>query len=640
MADNKEKLFTQFPPVSYDEWKAKVDADLKGVPFEKKLVWRTNEGFSVQPMYRREDIAGLKTTDTLPGEYPYVRGTRDNNEWLTRQDIIATDPAEANRIALDVLGKGVNSLGFTVKEPTVATVDALLKDIKVSDVEINFNVCPGKAFEFTADLAEWIKAHGVEKEFHGSINYDPLKRAFRHGADIDAKAVAAEAMGIIDAVADVPGLRCLAVNSDVLSNAGCYIYQELGYALAWGAQWMSLLTENGVKPAVVADRIKFNMGVSSNYFMELAKFRAARMLWAQIANQYKPIEEKDCKMALHATTSRFNQTLYDAHVNLLRSQTEAMSAALAGVDSLTVTPFDAPYKQPDDFSERIARNQQLLLKEESHLDKVADPAGGSYYVETLTVSIAREAWKLFLEIEELGGFFAAVNAGEVQKAVNASAAKRHDDMARRKEILLGTNQFPNFNEMAAEKIQDGSSADVENRKVHDTGAPAEVVAGVSEHKCCCSCNANPEKALNTRRMASDFELLRLTTEASGNRPKVFMLTIGNLAMRLARAQFSSNFFGCAGYEIIDNIGFKTVQEGIDAAIAKKADVVVLCSSDDEYAEYAPEAFRLLDGRAEFVVAGAPACTDDLKALGINDFIHVKSNVLQTLQDFNRRLLKK
>ena len=634
MADNKEKLFTQFPPVSYDEWKAKVDADLKGVPFEKKLVWRTNEGFSVQPMYRREDIAGLKTTDTLPGEYPYVRGTRDNNEWLTRQDIIATDPAEANRIALDVLGKGVNSLGFTVKEPTVATVDALLKDIKVSDVEINFNVCPGKAFEFTAALVEWIKAHGVEKEFHGSINYDPLKRAFRHGADIDAKAVAAEAMGIIDAVADVPGLRCLAVNSDVLSNAGCYIYQELGYALAWGAQWMSLLTENGVKPAVVADRIKFNMGVSSNYFMELAKFRAARMLWAQIANQYKPIEEKDCKMALHATTSRFNQTLYDAHVNLLRSQTEAMSAALAGVDSLTVTPFDAPYKQPDDFSERIARNQQLLLKEESHLDKVADPAGGSYYVETLTVSIAREAWKLFLEIEELGGFFAAVNAGEVQKAVNASAAKRHDDMARRKEILLGTNQFPNFNEFAADKIAAGSSAAAEE---------ADVKGDAKEgHFCGCggNCATDPEKTLNTKRMASDFELLRLATEAASNRPKVFMLTIGNLAMRLARAQFSSNFFGCAGYEIIDNIGFQSVKEGIDAALEAKADIVVLCSSDDEYAQFAPEAFKLLDGKAEFVVAGAPACTDDLKALGINNFIHVKSNVLQTLQDFNSRLLKK
>lgn len=634
MAENKEKLFTQFPPVSYETWKAKVDADLKGVPFEKKLVWRTNEGFSVQPMYRREDIADFKTTGSLPGEFPYVRGTRDNNHWLTRQEILSTDPAEANRVALDVLGKGVNSLGFTVKEPTVETLDVLLKDINVEEVELNFSTCPRKALEFASALVEWIKARKLEKVFRGSINYDPLKRAFRHGAPVDAKDVAAEAVAILDVVADVPALRCLAVNSVVFNNAGCYIFQELGYALAWGAQWMTLLTEAGVKPAVIADRIKFNMGVSSNYFMELAKFRAARMLWAQIAEQYKPIEKADCKMALHAVTSRFNQTLYDAHVNLLRSQTEAMSAALAGVDSLTVTPFDAPYKTPDEFSERIARNQQFLLKEESHLDKVADPAGGSYYVETLTVSIAKEAWKLFLEVEDKGGFFACVDNGDVQKAVNASAAKRHEDMARRKEILLGTNQFPNFNEFAADKIVAGSSAAAEEAAVK-----GEAQEG---HSCGCggNCATDPEKTLNTKRMASDFELLRLATEAASNRPKVFMLTIGNLAMRLARAQFSSNFFGCAGYEIIDNIGFQSVKEGIDAALEAKADIVVLCSSDDEYAEFAPEAFKLLDGKAEFVVAGAPACTDDLKALGINNFIHVKSNVLQTLQDFNSRLLKK
>lgn len=634
MAENKEKLFTQFPPVSYETWKAKVDADLKGVPFEKKLVWRTNEGFSVQPMYRREDIADFKTTGSLPGEFPYVRGTRDNNHWLTRQEILSPDPAEANRVALDVLGKGVNSLGFTVKEPTVETLDVLLKDINVEEVELNFSTCPRKALEFASALVAWIKARKLEKVFRGSINYDPLKRAFRHGAPVDAKAVAAEAVAILDVVADVPALRCLAVNSVVFNNAGCYIFQELGYALAWGAQWMTLLTEAGVKPAVIADRIKFNMGVSSNYFMELAKFRAARMLWAQIAEQYKPIEKADCKMALHAVTSRFNQTLYDAHVNLLRSQTEAMSAALAGVDSLTVTPFDVPYKTPDEFSERIARNQQFLLKEESHLDKVADPAGGSYYVETLTVSIAKEAWKLFLEVEDKGGFFACVDNGDVQKAVNASAAKRHEDMARRKEILLGTNQFPNFNEFAADKIAVDSSAAAEEAAVK-----GEAQEG---HSCGCggNCATDPEKTLNTKRMASDFELLRLATEAASNRPKVFMLTIGNLAMRLARAQFSSNFFGCAGYEIIDNIGFQSVKEGIDAAMEAKADIVVLCSSDDEYAEFAPEAFKLLDGKAEFVVAGAPACTDDLKALGINNFIHVKSNVLQTLQDFNSRLLKK
>lgn len=635
MAENKEKLFSQFPPVSYETWKAKVDADLKGVPFEKKLVWRTNEGFSVQPMYRREDIADLKTTGSLPGEFPYVRGTRDNNHWLTRQDILAEDPAEANRQALDVLGKGVNSLGFKVKDPSKATIETLLKGIDVKAVELNFNTCPRKALDLAKALMEYLTAHNLCEAFRGSINFDPLKRAFRHGAEIVAKAVAAEAVELLDIVEKAPGLRCLAVNSEVLNNAGCFIFQELGYALSWGAQWMTLLTEAGVKPSVVANRIKFNMGVSSNYFMELAKFRAARMLWAQIADKYQPIEKADCKMALHATTSRFNQTLYDAHVNLLRSQTEAMSAALAGVDSLTVTPFDTPYKTPDDFSERIARNQQFLLKEESHLDKVADPAGGSYYVETLTVSLAREAWKLFLDVEEKGGFFACINSGDVQRAVNESAAKRHNDMARRKEILLGSNQFPNFNEFAADKIQAGSSAAVEEDDVKGTPQAAHCCCGGGDH-----CATDAERALNTRRLASDFELLRLSTEAASNRPKVFMLTIGNLAMRLARAQFSSNFFGCAGYEIIDNIGFDTVEAGIKAAMEKEADIVVLCSSDDEYATFAPEAFKLLDGRAEFVVAGAPACTDDLKALGINNFIHVKSDVLRTLQDFNARLLKK
>ena len=635
MADNKEKLFSQFPPVSYETWRAKVDADLKGVPFDKKLVWRTNEGFSVQPMYQRADIEDFKTLNSLPGEFPYIRGTRDNTHWLTRQEIIATEAGEANATAREVLERGVNALGFKVKEPSRQTVETLLEGIDLEKVEVNFSTCPRKALDLAKALVEVLKEKKAESVFHGSIDYNPLKPAFRHGAEINAEAVAATAKELIEAVKDVPALRVLGVDSVMFNNAGAYIFQELGYALSWGAQWLTLLTEAGVEAGEVARRVKFNMGVSSNYFMELAKFRAARMLWAQIVEQYKPASKDDCKMMCHAATSRFNQTLFDAHVNLLRSQTEAMSAALAGVDSITVTPFDAPFKTPDEFSERIARNQQLLLKEESHLDKVADPAGGSYYVETLTVSLAREAWKLFLEVDEKGGFFACVNSAEVQGAVNASCRKRHDDMARRKEILLGTNQFPNFNEFAAEKIEAGSSAAAEECKVE--GKEEEKGCGCGNGN---ACSTDETRKLCDTRMASDFELLRLQTEAASNRPKAFMLTIGNLAMRLARAQFSSNFFGCAGYEILDNIGFKTVQEGIDAAMEKGADIVILCSSDDEYAQYAPEAFKLLDGRAEFVVAGAPACTDDLKALGINNFIHVRSNVLETLRGFNERLLKK
>ncbi|MDE6704046.1 MAG: methylmalonyl-CoA mutase small subunit, partial [Muribaculaceae bacterium] len=208
-----------------------------------------------------------------------------------------------------------------------------------------------------------------------------------------------------------------------------------------------------------------------------------------------------------------------------------------------------------------------------------------------------------------------VSNGNVQKAVNESCEKRHTDVARRKEILLGTNQYPNINEKAADKI--------ETKACH----------------CCCGDKAENEGGLTMKRAATDFEELRLATEAAAKRPKVFMLTIGNLAMRLARAQFSTNFFGCAGYEIIDNLGFETVQEGVDAALEKGADVIVLCSSDDEYATLAPEAFKYLDGRAEFVVAGAPACMEDLKAAGINEFIHVRCNVLDTLKAFNAKLLK-
>lgn len=615
---NTEKLFDMFSPTSTEDWKGKITVDLKGADFDKKLVWRTNEGFNVQPFYRREDLKGLAHMGTLPGQFPFVRGTRDNNDWLIRQQIEGANPAEINREAIHVIDRGVDSIGIKLnRETTAADLETILKDINLKKVEVNISCCNGKAAEIAAILVDYIKANGLENDFRGSIGFDPFKRLLRHGLAFP-KNIKDEAIKLYNTVKEIKNLRCFVVDSNLLNNAGAYITQELGYALAWGAEWMTILTEAGLTPCEVAGRIKFNMGISSNYFMELAKFRAARMLWAEIVKAYGA-EEECCKMMVHAVTSQFNQTIYDAHVNLLRSQTETMSAALAGVDSIETLPFDLQYKQPDEFSERIARNQQLLLREESHLNKVVDPAGGSYYIETLTASIAEVAWKLFNEVEEQGGFLTLLEKGEVQKKVNESGVKRHTDVARRKEILLGTNQYPNFNEKALDKIEKSGEA------------------------CGCGCK-NDEvvdgafEALVFDRAASQFEQLRLDTERSGKRPKVFMLTIGNLAMRLARAQFSANFFGCAGYEIIDNIGFKTVKEGVDAAIEKGADVVVLCSSDDEYAEFAPEAYKELNGRAMFVVAGAPACMEDLKAQGIEEFIHVRVNVLDTLVKFNAKLL--
>lgn len=617
MANSKEKLFSEFAPTTTEAWKEKAVADLKGADYEKKLVWKTNEGFAIQPFYRREDIASLATTNALPGEYPFVRGNKkDNNEWCVRQDIEVTDYAEANAKALQVLERGADSLGFKIKGKMLSAegIETLLKGIHACCIELNFVTCVGKSVELANILINYFTAKGYDLSvLRGSINYDPLNKLVAKGKEIGEYADTLKTL--VETMQALPEYKCVAVNALSMNNAGSYISQELGYALAWGHEYLSTMVEAGVPVDVAAKAVKFNFGISSNYFMEIAKFRAARMLWATIVKQYEPKCDCACKMAVHAETSTFNLTLFDAHVNLLRTQTEAMSAAIAGVDSITVCPFDKTYETPDEFAERIARNQQLLLKEECHLDKTVDPAAGSYYIETLTASIAKQAWELFLAVENAGGFLAEAKAGNIQRAVNKSGDARREAVSKRREILLGTNQYPNFTETAGTKRPLG-------------------------YTCCCGGECEPTyEKLDQSRQASAFEALRLETEESGRRPKAFMLTIGNLAMRQARAQFSCNFLACAGYEVIDNLGFATVEEGVEAAMAAKADIVVLCSSDDEYAEYAVPAFKAVDGRAMFIVAGAPACMDDLKAAGIENFIHVRCNVLETLKEYNAKLLK-
>ena len=614
---NKEKLFSEFQAPTTQEWLDKIEVDLKGADFQKRLVWRTNEGFNVQPFYRREDLKDLKAVDSLPGEFPFVRGNKkDNNLWFVRQDIVVDDAKAANAKALDILNKGVDSLGFKIsgKDVSKEFIATLLDGIMPQYVELNFKTCQRHCVE----LAEILVAYFKEKsyplaELKGSINFDPIEKILSKGKDTSS--LCAEVMPrLLEALKELPEYKCINVNSVALNNAGAYIYQELGYALAWGAEYLNILTEAGIDATEAAKRIKFNMGVSENYFMEIAKFRAARLLWAQIVKQYEPKCDCACQMHVCAITSEYNQTLFDSYVNLLRSQTETMSAALANVDSIVVTPFDKPYEQPTEFAERIARNQQLLLKEEAHFDKLVDVAGGSYTIEHLTDAIAQEGWKLFLAVEEAGGFLAEALKGNIVNAINASNDKRHAAAATRKEFILGTNQFPNFTETSE---------------------------GKEPQSCACCCGAGHEAGelpqLNTARLASEFETLRLATEKAKKQPVAFMLTIGNLAMRQARAQFSCNFLAAAGYKVMDNLGFKTVEEGVDAALKADADIVVICSSDDEYAEYAIPAFQYLNGRAMFVVAGAPACSEDLKAAGIENFINVKSNQLETLRAYNAKL---
>jgi methylmalonyl-CoA mutase len=618
MTDKDQKLFNEFPPIITQEWEAKIHADLKGKDYERALVWKTYEGLSVRPYYTSGNLEGLDFLNTLPGEFPFVRGNKKTgNDWYVRQNIHVKDFAEANRKALSILGKGVTSLGFCFdcnSKITKENLAVLLKDICLDAIETNFECscdnCSCAQIFKELTLAKYKDGSHI----YGSVTMDPI------GSFILKGIMKTEAFDHLktatEQTAELPNFRVIAINGKHFANSGASNVQELAFSLAHGVEYLNRLTAAGLNIDEVAQNMKFNFGIGNNYFMEIAKLRVARLLWAHIVKAYNPQSDDSAKLVAHSETNSYNKTVYDPYVNMLRSQTEAMSAVLGGADSITVLPFNAIFGDPTDFSERIARNQQILLKEEAHLDKIADPAGGSYYIESLTASLAEHAWNLFLLVQDKGGFLQAFSDGFIQSEIKAMAAKRDANVALRRENLLGVNQYTNFTETAKEEYPEWV---FKSNDLTKEGAEVET--------------------LKPYRAAQPFEALRYKTDVyarSNRRPVAFMLPIGNLTMRKARAQFSTNFFAVAGFEVIDNNGFNTVKEGLQAARAKNADIVVICSSDEEYAVLAPQVAEQLKNEI-LVIAGHPECKSELEAKGITNFIHMKSNLLEELKAYQSKL---
>ncbi len=623
MEQEQKKLFAEFPPVSPEQWEEQIIKDLKGADYEKKLVWRTAEGFAVRPYYHIDHLIEVPWRHNLPGSFPFVRGNKPSgNDWLVREDIKVDDIATANEKALDLLMKGVDALGFELDcnhRYTVEEIEALLKNIRADIAELNFSNNPHQL-----DLVRYLdqlvrKYNHLPEKVRGSAEYDPIGRFSRKGKWYDnEEADFCLAYELAKAAERLPSFRALSVNGSLFANAGATITQEMAFTLSMAAEYLTRLTDKGLFIGQVAPKIKFNLAVGSSYFMEIAKIRAYRLLWAHLVNAYGLNDSMNGRMFIHAENSMWNFTIYDPYVNMLRTTTSTMSAVLAGVDSFRVVPFNAVFEPGTDFSERIARNQQLVLREESYLDKVADPSAGSYYIDTLTNTLAEEAWKLFLRIQDEGGYVEALRRNVVQGMLEETTRKRLDNVANRKEILLGVNQYPNFGEHLTQPLD-----------------PA-----VFEPKD----QARPDSEINTIktwRGAQQFEALRYQTDMYSlehKRPVAWMFTYGNLAMRRARSTFACNFFACAGYEVTDHNGFATIEEGIAAVRAEKPEIVVICSSDEEYANIALPVFEDLKTEAIVVLAGYPAeIVDKLKAAGFDNFIHVRSNVLETLKGFQQKL---
>lgn len=607
-----EKLFQEFPPIPTEAWEEVIKQDLKGADYDKKLIWKTLEGFNVKPYYRDENLKELDYLKTNPSDFPYTRGTKPDNNWEIRQDFEVNDVEEANKFALKLIGSGMTSLGFIInRDLTEQEFEKLLNKINLEEININLIVkeLTGKYVHMLITYAEKLKLD--LKKIKGSNEHDALSYLLLNGktacGENNCRCTEKMYFGLKD---KLPNFRLISVNAKNFHNAGASVVQELAFGLTMGAEYLQKFISQGYAIDEIASQIRFNFAVGSNYFMEIAKLRAAKLLWAKIVEENKPKDINSAKIYIHSETSTWNKTIYDPYVNMLRVTTEAMSAVLGGTDSLNVLPFNIVFEEPTDFSMRIARNVQLIIKEEAHFNKVVDPGAGSYYIENLTDSLIEKAWELFLAVDEKGGFINAFMSGFIQKSIEDIINTRNKDIATRKEIILGTNQFPNFNE---------KKPDVELKE---------------ESKYISDSEEQIAKPLKLYRGSEEFEKLRLKTDKSGKRPVAFMLTIGNLNFRKARAQFGCNFFACAGFEVIDNNGFDTIDAGLAEAKNKNADIVVLCSSDDEYETLAPEAFEKI-GEKVLVIAGNPTFRSDLEAKGIKNFISVRSNVLEELKDYQK-----
>ena len=613
-----EKLFAEFPEVTTEQWEAAIEKDLKGADYNKKLVWKTIEGFDVKPYYRAVDLQGLEYLQSNPDEKPFVRGHQANgNNWEIRMDIDTDDLVAQNRIALECLERGVNSVGFNTKNvQTEDDLKTLLDGIYPQYIRINF-LKSGNFLNLLQLFVSYCKNNGIDcKEVKGSINFDSYCYALKHGkfwgSNEENMDEAAQIMKY--AIENLPLFKTITINGNIFSNAGSNISQELGFSLAMANEYLYFMTERGIKAEDCVQRMMLSFATSSTYFMEIAKIRASRLLWTNIAEQYSK-DEKASRLFVHCEDTKYNKTVFDAYVNMLRTTTETMSAVVGGADSIAVMPFDIAFKPSDEFSRRIAVNQQILLKEESYLDKIIDPSAGSYYIETLTNNIAEKAWELFKEVEKQGGYAQALRNNFVQQKIKDTEALRAKDVARRKTVIVGTNQYPNITEKEVRIEKD----------------------------CQCNCCSEEGKEFDTlpfKRAAEPFEQLRIKVINSDKKPKVFNLLYGNLAMRNARQGFSTNFFGVAGYDIVSK-PTDDIVAGCQDALKENPDIVVLCSSDEQYPEFVKAALPVLKGKVKhIIVAGNPedALKEEFNAMGVTDYINVRTNALDSLTKYNNDLI--
>jgi methylmalonyl-CoA mutase len=698
-----------FPPAGYGDWRRLVESELKGAPFDKRMFTRTFENITLKPLYLREDAANLPHLGSFPGFPPFVRGGRaagyDGQPWAISQEITCSSPSEFNHEARNSLAGGLNALNMVLDTATrngrdpdwarpeevgsgglsIATLQDLERALEGIDLRTTtlFVRSGASAMPFAALLFALARKRRQEPgALRGCIEMDPLGVLSHEGSLPQSLETAYREMAALTRWASehAPKVQTICVHSRAWHESGANAVQELAFTLATAVEYLRQMDQRGLVANLAAPRVRFAVTVGVNFFMEIAKLRALRMLWSRAVAAIGG-DAGAQKLSLHVRTSQWNKSVCDPHNNMLRTTVEALAGVLGGCDSLQVGAFDEVARPPDDFSRRIARNTQLILQKECNLTQVQDAAGGSWFAEVLTAQLASGAWSLFQEVEQLGGMGAALAAGFPQKLIDTVAAEKIKAAATRRQSIVGVNQYANprekplgipaldaapFHKHRVQQIasyrtsfDDPESEIVLKRLANIVNTRGEglfdecveaVAAGatlgeivrairIHDHPCA------PVVPVNLTRPALPFERLRAAMDrcaaARGKRPQVFLCNVGTLRDYKARADFSRGFFAVAGYDVISPDGFPTPEAAARGFVQSGALIAVICSTDDKYPALVPplvQGVRATCPGAVIVLAGYPA--DQIEAhkkSGVDEFIHVRADAVQILGNFHARL---
>ncbi len=700
-------LKDDFAVPSPEAWRAAAEALLKGAPFEKSMTTPTYEGFSIQPIYDRDSLSAVPHATELPGQGLATRaahaGGRRTCPWRISQELFEPTPRELNAVMLHELERGQDELNLWFDAPTragqnpseenvravgrcgvslatFADMETLFKGVRLDAISTWLRAGAAPA-ALAALFFEYVKSAGIDlAELKGCLESDPIGLLVAEGSLKGGLTSQFDQMEMLMRFGRevAPGFQMACAQGHVYHDGGASSSEELACVLATAVAYLREMKSRGLDPDQVAPRIRLSLSVGSDFFLEIAKIRAARMLWNRI-QEILEIPPAARTTHLHVRTGLWNKTKFDAHTGMLRVTSEAFAAVLGGCDSLHIGTFDEVVREPDAFSRRIARNVHPILAEECDLTKVVDPAGGSWALENLTDQMARTVWEKFQEIEKGGGMVAALRDGMPQHWVAKTRAEKLKNFHRRKDVLVGTNQYPEVDAKLLEPRTIDYAGKSEERiatvktyaGTHSASTKDQAIAGLKEAR---DAEARMEaafaavragatlgdlsaaleassvgrietvEAIPFSRLAEDYEILRLAAmkaaEAPGGPPRILQLNIGASRRYRMRADWTAAFFLIGGFAVDSNQDFPNADAAVAAVREEKPRIAVITSDDETYASVVPGLAKAIKEAAPGVyllLAGHPGSNEAAwREAGVEDFIHVRVNNYEV----NRALLQR